>query len=169
MTRSESSDSGDGTPPTEFRDVVREEARYVVTAQIEALRDTDDKALATARINGIVLGLLVSTASISNDPTAVLNRWMITGSSILLGSLCIAVLTYTVDRPSYGIGPGYVDANLKTFDSTTTAERDLLQRYAEWIDDNSAEIRTNGNYLLATQFSFVLGLLIIGVGIYDLL
>lgn len=169
MTRSDGSETDDETAPEEFREVVREEARFVVEAQIEALRDTDDKAQATARINGIVLGLLVSAVTVSDSQAASPNPWIVAGGTMLLVSLCIAVLTYTVDRPSYGIGPGYVDTPLHQFDSMTIAEYDLLRRYAEWIEDNSEEISTNGNYLLASQFTFVLGLAVVSVGVYDVL
>lgn len=169
MSRPDSSGADDEVPPEEFLEVARDEARFVVEAQVEALRDTDDKAQATARINGIVLGLLVSAVTVSDVPTTTVNPWLVVGGSFLLVSLCVAVLTYTVDRPSYGIGPGYVDTPLPEFESETTAGYDLLERYAEWIADNSAEISTNGNYLLVSQFSFVLGLLAISVGVYGLL
>lgn len=169
MTRSDGSKTDDEAAPEEFREVVREEARFVVEAQIEALRDTDDKAQSTARINGIVLGLLVSAVTVSDSPATAPNPWIVAGGTLLLVSLCIAVLTYTVDRPSYGIGPGYVDTPLVEFESKTVAEYDLLRRYAAWIEDNSAEISTNGNYLLASQFSFVLGLVVISVGVHDVL
>lgn len=40
---------------------------------------------------------------------------------------------------------------------TTAWEQDLLATYADWIDDNSTDVRRNGQLLLATQLSLVGG------------
>ncbi len=121
--------------------------------------------MSTARINGLILGVLASAASLTDNPDAIFDVWVHIGGALLLGSLCVAVLTYTVDRPSYGIGPGYFGAVLNECESREDVENDILGRYADWIDDNSEEISTNGSHLLAAQTLFIAGLLSIGSGV----
>lgn len=169
MPADDGSRSGEVDPPDDTHDIIREEARYVIDEQLQTLRDTDQKALATARITGLILGLLVSAFSIADDPVGLIHPTAIIGAAVLIASLCISVLTYTVDRPSYGIGPGYIDIATKNLDSRDDAQNDLLARYADWIDDNSAEISTNGTYLFISQLLFILGLLLIGYAAYDLI
>lgn len=165
MTGSSSPENDEIDPPDGTYQIAREEAREVVSEQLQTLRDTDQKAMSTARINGLILGVLASAASLADNPDTIFNVWVLVGGALLLGSLCVAVLTYTVDRPSYGIGPGYFDTVLNECESQKDVENDILGRYADWIDDNSEEISTNGSYLLAAQMLFIAGLLSIGFGV----
>lgn len=154
-------------PPDDGRGIAREEARYVIDEQLQTLRDTDRKAQATARITALVLGLVVSGISFAEDPTILTGPWMVAGVAFWVGSLAVAVLTYSIDRPSYGVGPGYFDATLAGLSTKEELEDDLLARYADWIDDNSSEISTNGWYLLTSQLLFIGGILFFGVGVYQ--
>jgi len=156
-------------PSEDAKQTVREEARYVIDEQLQTLRDIDQKAMATARIIGLVLGLLASAASLADQPRTVLNWWTFSGGIALLLSLCASVVTYSVDRPSYGLGPGYFDSKFGSFDSDEGVSDDLFDRYADWIDDNSEEISTNGTYLLIAQGLFLFGLILIASGIYSIL
>jgi len=45
-----------GGPSEDGKQTVREEARHVIEEQLQTLRDIDQKAMATARIIGLVLG-----------------------------------------------------------------------------------------------------------------
>jgi hypothetical protein len=66
-------------PETEEPDVdpddglalLREESRYVVDAQLSTLRETDRKAMATARVDAVIVGLLLSAASLADSPASV--------------------------------------------------------------------------------------------------
>ncbi|PSP86380.1 hypothetical protein BRC83_00425 [Halobacteriales archaeon QS_1_68_17] len=157
---------GDKKGPSESsREQIREEARNVVSEQLETLRGTDRKAMATARINGLILGLLASAGSLADSPARAINDSMIYGGVLLLGSLGVAVLTYTVDRPSYGLGPGYFDSEFENFSTDTEVSNDLLDRYADWIDENSEEISTNGIYLFISQALFLAGLVLLAWGV----
>jgi len=121
----------------------------------------------TARVVAVVLGLLLSAASLSEEPATSLNGWLVTGSALLLGSLASAVVTYTADRPNYGVGPGYIDALPDGIEDPERLERELVDRYAEWIADNGDEIASNGTYLLAAQVQLVLGLTGVGIGLFQ--
>lgn len=149
--------------------IVREEARWVLDGQVAVLRETDRKAMATARVVAVILGLLLSAASLADAPADSLNRWHVAGTASLLGSLLVAVLTYSVDRPSLGVGSGYLDRVEQTIDSEGSVETELLQRYADWIADNNEEIGSNSTYLLVSQWLLVLGLTAVAVGMYRLL
>lgn len=111
----------------------------------------------------------LSAASLSDTPTEYLNRLHLLGSGLLLGSLLVAVLTYSVDRPSYGIGSGYIDRLPADIEDTGGVERGLLDRYADWISDNNEEIGSSSTYLLVSQWLLVLGLTIVAIGMYRLL
>lgn len=149
--------------------IVREEARWVLDGQVAVLRETDRKAMATARVVAVILGLLLSAASLADAPADSLNRWHVVGTASLLGSLLVAVLTYSVDRPSLGVGSGYLDRVERTIDSESSVETELLHRYADWIADNNEEIESNSTYLLVSQWLLVLGLTAVAVGMYRLL
>lgn len=82
--------------------VVREESRHVVDAQLRTMQETDRKAMATARVDALIAGLLLSAVSLTESPASVVNAWLLLGSTLVLASLACAVLTYSVDRPSYG-------------------------------------------------------------------
>lgn len=155
--------------PDEVGELVREEAREVLTAQLQALRETDNKALSTARMNALILGVLLSGASLADDPTGLLNNWFFVGGGLLLLSLVAAILSYSVDRPSYGIGPGYIDGPLNELDDRSDVEADLLARYADWIDANTSEIWVDNVYLAIAQFFLLAGLASVGYAVLQAL
>jgi len=163
MGADERQSSGSNSPDDGF-EIIRDEARAVVTAQLETLRETDKKALATVRINAVLLGLLISAASLSENPQQVVNNWFVAGSGLLLFSLILGIISYSVDRPNYGIGPGYFDTVITEFNSQEEIQSDLLPRYADWIDHNSMEIATDNTYLTAAHVMLVLALLLLAVG-----
>lgn len=155
-------DSNDGLS------LVREESRQVVDAQLSTLQETDRKAMATARVDAVIVGLLLSAASLADPPASVVNLWLVIGSTLLLASLACAVLTYSVDRPSYGVGPGFIDDVTERTLTERGIERAIVSRYSEWIQENGAEIASNGTYLLVAQGLLVLGLTGVAAGLFDL-
>lgn len=155
-------DSNDGLP------LVREESRHVVDAQLRTLQETDRKAMATAQVDAVIVGRLLSAASLTDSLASVVNLWLVTGSALLLASLACAVLTYSVDRPSYGVGPGFIDDVTEQDRSRQTVERAIVSRYSEWIQDNGAEIASNGTYLLIAQGLLVFGLTGVAAGLFQL-
>lgn len=147
-------------------DVLRNEARQVLNAQLRTLRETDRKSMATARVAALLLGLLLSAASLVDTPSESVNGWIVTGTAFVLASLAVAVLTYSVDRPSYGVSPDSIESMLE--DDRTATESDLLASYADWIRANGDEIASNGTYLLVSQLLLVLGLAAVAVGMFRL-
>ena len=109
-------------------DVVREESRHVVDAQLRTMQETDRKAMATARVDALLVGLLLSAASLTDSPATVVNAWLLLGSALVLTSLACSVLTYSVDRPSYGVGPGFIDDVTSSHDGTVAVERSVVKR-----------------------------------------
>lgn len=156
-------DSNDGLS------LVREESRHVVDARLRTLQETDRKAMATARVDAVIVGLLLSAASLADSPANVVNLWLLTGSTLLFASLACAVLTYSVDRPSYGVGPGFIDDVTEHTRSEQAVERAIVSRYGEWIQENGAEIASNGTYLLVAQGLLVLGLTGVATGLFQLI
>lgn len=155
-------DSNDGLA------LVREESRHVVDAQLRTLQETDRKAMTTARVDALIVGVLLSAASLTDSPASVENLWLVIGSTLLLASLACAVLTYSVDRPSYGVGPGFIDDVTEHDRSEQSVERAVVSRYSEWIQENGAEIASNGTYLLVEQGLLVFGLTGVAAGLFQL-
>jgi hypothetical protein len=149
--------------------LLRDEARQVLDAQLRTLRDTDRKAMATARVDALILGLLLSAGSLADAPRTAINPWLVGGTSFVLGSLAVAVLTYSVDRPSYGVNPTFIETTLKNREQREAVESDLLAGYAEWIRSNGDEISSNSTYLLVSQGLLVVGLSAVATGIYEAL
>lgn len=154
---------------SESLDLVKGEARAVIDAQLEVLRSTDEKALATVRITSLILGIFVSAASLSDAPVQFTGPLFFLGGGLLFGSTLVAIISYTADRPSYGIGPGYLDDVYPELNSQPEIKRDLLDRYANWIEDNSREIATDSFYLSVSQSLLILGLLAIATGVWRVL
>lgn len=148
--------------------VLRTEARYVLDAQLRTLRETDRKSMTTARVAALILGLLLSAGSLADTPGRAVNVWIVVGTALVLTSLAVAVLTYSVDRPNYGVSPEYLEAALGADRGHERVESRLLAGYAGWIRDNGDEIASNGTYLLVSQGFLVLGLGGIAVGMYQL-
>ena len=163
---SDGSGSEADDPLDDAASLLREEGRQVIDSQLQTLRDTDRKALATARMIALILGLLLSALSLSETPTEELNNWLVGGGALLLLSLGIAVLTYSVDRPSFGVGPGYFDEAIAEHSTRDQIEGDLLEQYANWIEDNGADISSNSTYLLITQSTLIAGIGFIAYGIF---
>ncbi|WP_248517323.1 hypothetical protein [Salinarchaeum laminariae] len=133
------------------------------------MHETDRKAMATARVDALIVGLLLSAASLAESPAGVVNPWLVGGSTLLLASLACAVLTYSVDRPSYGVGPGFIDDVTARERPEIAIERVVVSSYGEWIEENGDEIASNGTYLLVAQGLLVVGLTGIAAGLYQLL
>ena len=146
-------------------EMLRTESREVVAEQLTLLRETDKKAIATTRLIALLLGLLLSAASLADDPLAFTNAAVILGGMLLFCAFVLGTFSFSVDRPAHGLGPGYFDEELPRFEQHQTVCSDLLSRYADWIDENSLHIETNGNYLLASQASLIVGLALVAAGI----
>lgn len=167
MPANDGRSGGSDRPRGDSTDLLRDEARQVLEAQLRTLRDTDRKAMATARVDALILGLLLSAGSLADAPKAAINPWLVGGTSFVLGSLAVAVLTYSVDRPSYGVNPAYIEATLENREPCKAIEPDLLAGYAEWIRANGDEISSNSTYLLVSQGLLVVGLSAVSTGIYE--
>lgn len=154
--------------PDEGKEILRKEARTVLAAQLKTLRESDEKAIATVRITGLILGLVISAISISEQPEEAFTGEVLIlfglGGFSLLVSIVFGILSYSADRPSFGLGPGYFDREMEKFDETNDIYDDLLNRYADWIEDNSEEIATDGTYLNIALLLLVVGLVLFGVG-----
>lgn len=159
---------GDGGPDEDStrHSIVRDEAREVLDAQLESLRQTDAKALATVRVSALIGGVYVSAISITDTPSDVINLPFILAGIALFLSISFGVLSYAVDRPSHGIGPGYIDDIFPELDSDQAVKEDLVNRYADWIAENNEEIVNDSFYLSVSQGLLLMTLLFFGLGIW---
>lgn len=79
-------DSGNNghVPDLDTLDLAHEEARDVLNHQIDLLDDIVEKALQIVRLSGLILGLVISAASLSGDPFQFVNAWSVTVDGFLI-------------------------------------------------------------------------------------
>lgn len=142
------------------------DAKRVVDHQIDDLDDIDDKALRTVRITMVVFGILVASAQLEGAE-AVVTRWTLAGSSLLIGSIIAGVLTYSASNPHFGPGPDYLESVLEESYSATEERYEAVSSYASWMRKNEGIVQQNGTYLLITQVLLIAGLICLAYGIGD--
>lgn len=153
---------------THRHSILRDEAREVLDAQLESLRQTDAKALATVRVSALIGGVFVSAISVTDEPSKIINLPFILAGIALFMSISFGVLSYAVDRPSHGIGPGYIDDIFPELDSDQAFKEDLVDRYADWIEENNEDIATDSFYLSVSQGLLLVTLLFFALGVWML-
>lgn len=141
-----------------------EQARCVLDHQIAKLRDIDEKALRTVRITVLFLGLVFSVTQLEGTSEFV-NGLTILGGASLVASIGFGVLTYTASEPDFGPGPSYVDDLLNSDPTSDEWKATLLAGYGDWMEDTREVNGENAFWLLCTQASLVVGVLLIGIGV----
>lgn len=144
-----------------------EESRAVLDHEIAILNDIDDKAIWTVRTAVLIIGLVVSAASITGNrgvstPTPVKVSAGL-GVSVLLASLVSGVMTYSIAAPEPGISAQYRTAVLDEDIPEREWRRELLEGYNRWIAQMQLVNERNGYYLFVTQSLLLLGVLLLSV------
>jgi len=171
-------DSGDNessSDPLEEHDIdslrlSQEETRAVLDHQIESFRRIDDKAARTFRLDGLLLGLILTglsfiTQSESVDFSTVLNNWTIAGVVLLIASFILAVVTYTVTDVNTGLGP----ADIRRLVTEEYTEKHwlilLLRSEAAWMEENTRRQDINGKLLTASHIALIAAVSSLSLGI----
>lgn len=137
--------------------VTREEARAALDHQIEALDDIDDKAAHTLRLNVLLIGVVLTMASVfaSSNATPPIGR--VANSLVVAGTLAsgISMITsiWVYSSTSYRTGAGPSD--VREFLSRNPPEGELLAAlvcsYAAWMERNSQLNRRDGFTLFVSH------------------
>lgn len=143
------------------------ESRAVLDHEIDILNDIDDKAVWTVRTAVLVVGLVVSAASITGNrglslPTPVKVSAGL-GVSVLLGAMVSGVMTYAISAPEPGISAQYRAAVLDGTIPEAQWRRELLDGYDRWIAQMQDVNEKNGYYLFVTQTLLLLGVVLLSV------
>lgn len=157
----------EGDPDIESLRVTRDEAREVINLQIDTIRNIDDKAAYTLRLNIIIVGVLLTIASllVGDGPTPGLERFplqsMVVGFLFSALSFIFSLWTYTSTKNETGPGP----SDLNRLRSYQYEEKRwlkvLLKAYAYWMKENEKVNRRDSLALfLAHIFLFM------GIGYY---
>lgn len=140
------------------------ESRAVLDDQLDELADIGDKALWTVRTSLIVLGIVVSTASLANAETlrrlheAVLALWLL-GVCLLLTASVYGLGTYFGADRARGISPEF-----RRRARNGLSNRDwhvlLLDGYDGWIEEMELTTDRYGTHLFRAQAVFIGGVLV---------
>jgi hypothetical protein len=157
--------NADGTTDADALWAIRTEARDSLEMTAEAIESKDDKALATVRINVVLVGL-ISTA-VSSFPSALqLPDW---AALLGLGSLAVptglGILTYSGTDYPPGVGPEYLaDARRASYSAGEWLAWMSVQ-YEGWTTEAMAAHRTEAVLLRWTHTAQAVGVLVLAAGL----
>lgn len=164
-----------GSPRDEFSEPeayesMLEESRAVLGHQIEFLNQMDDAALRTARTSVIVIGIVVSAASVgpenlNHDGSRVPLAVAALGILSLIGSIVFGVHTFRRSDATLGAGPDFT-REVRTERYSRIEWYDLLlQGYDEWHEEMREELAENSRFLAAVQALMLLGVLLLACAV----
>ncbi|QLH79386.1 hypothetical protein HZS55_19715 [Halosimplex rubrum] len=165
--------SGDPELLPEFRD----EARETVDNQVATLNDIDTKASRILRLNIVLIGVLVSAASIAakagsgnqSGITAVepfLNVYMQTGVGALVGSTAFAAMTYTTSELDVGLSSNNLKTLLESDFSRTDIEELVVKNYIVRINFNRSTNIRNIPLIQLTILLVIAAIVSFSLGLY---
>lgn len=152
-----------------------EEARTVLDHQIESVRNLDDKAAKTFRLDAVFLGLTLTAVSLlvrsdSFQVSPFVNAGTVAGVIALIASFIFAVLTFTVTDMHSGIGPADIE---RLVDEKYTEEEWLallVRSEAAWMAGNEKQQSLNVKFLIVSHVALLIAIICFSVGIvYPLL
>ena len=147
-------------------EILREEAREVITAQLRQSEEIDSKALETIKVIAVLVGLVVSAAAISETPSLYLTVQLVQlGGILLFASFVVSITAYSSDRPYVGVGDGKLERHLQESPGKTDVLEDLVRSYSSWIHHNNRELATDYWYLVMAQILLICGFSVILLGV----
>lgn len=153
--------------------VTREEAREALDHQIAALNDIDDKAAHTLRLNVLLLGIILTMASVLASSNAtptiegIVNSFVVAGTLASGVSMVTSIWAYTSTSYRIGTGPSDVRALLPRNPPEDEWLAALLYNYVAWMERNSRLNRRDAFALFVSHVClFVsMGYYAVGVGV----
>lgn len=150
--------------------LTHDEARSVLNHQIQTFNDVDSKAARTFRLDAILLGLLLTAASLvvqaeAFDIAPYINLFTITGVLLLIFSFIVAVITYTTTTIQTGLGP----TDIQRLVTEQYTEKEwlilLLRSEAAWMQQNERQQTINGTLLTVSHVALILAILAFSAGV----
>ncbi|WP_135823540.1 hypothetical protein [Halorussus ruber] len=142
----------------------REEARVVLNHQLDALSDLHTKAVRTVRITGVVLGLVLSAATLPGARRFA-NGFTLAGVGALAVTLLTGLVAYSASDPKVGIGPQYL-SNIRTGNYGEEEWFDaLVSGYENWIEEMEELNDGNARMLTVTQLCLGVAVMLLATGV----
>ncbi|WP_434531916.1 hypothetical protein ACODNH_23590 (plasmid) [Haloarcula sp. NS06] len=146
-----------------------QEARTVLDHQIQTFRKIDDKAARTFRLDGLLLGLILTALSFLSSSKALdvvnfVNIYTLVGVILLIVSFILAVATFTVTNIRTGVSQN----DIQRLVDKKYSERDwlilLLRSEGAWMDENDGKQSTNTTLLTLSHLALILAVISISIG-----
>ncbi|MFC7156489.1 hypothetical protein ACFQPA_13650 [Halomarina halobia] len=156
----------------EISKLALEEARRTVDDQIQTLTDIDSKAIAILRLDGVLLGLILTGLSIiaRTDQVGfdiVANTYTIFGAVALLLSIASGALTYNASDYRAGISAADVVDLVEVEYTLEGVHQGLALGYAEFIEKNFRTNITNALGITLTIYLTVAALAFFVLGVVE--
>jgi len=160
-------DAGESTGNEDgCEELIYDEARTVLEYQVETLNDIDDKAARTVRITALLVGGVFGAVSFGDRSSLVVNQFTWWGSVSLLLAVVLGMTTYSQSSPFFGPKPSDWEKIRERAGSKREAKEVLVREgYRGWINGNSNINEINSYFLLLTQWSIAVSLLLFGAGL----
>lgn len=161
-------------PDIEVLRSARAESRAVSDHQLAVLAEIDEKAIWSVRTALIVLGLLISVASLAEGSTirsvsTLVSVFAVAGTLALLFTVWFGMFTYHWSFEAFGISPQERKTALSGRVDERAWLRELLtEGYAVWIERQTSFNVYNNRFLAVTHLLLSLGvtLVITAGGLY---
>lgn len=138
--------------------VTREEASNVLTRQIEAMNEIKRKSAHVFRINLLLLGVVLTVASLLAGNTATPELHQVKNGLVLTGigtsgiSIVASLVVLTGPKYQTGLGSSDVRMALRQRQSEKKWLTTLLYSYAGWMRRNETTSQRDGTALYVAQF-----------------
>lgn len=149
----------------------RDESRTVLDHQLDVLAEIDEKAIWSVRTAIIVLGLLISVASLTDGGTSqstsfLVSSLAVSGTLALLFTVWFGMFTYHWSFEAFGIGPRERTVALSGgIDERAWLNALLRDGYPVWIERQTIFNVYNNRFLAITHLLLSLGVsLVIAAG-----
>jgi len=152
-------------------ELTREELRTTFEYQVQRLREIDAKAIEILKANLLLIGIVVTAASILVQTEFVVspfvNAFALVGVFLLLLSTALAGVTYTSSNLRGGLDPDAVESAIaaRRAEEVAAFEERLLRSYARWIDYNARMTAINDMLATVTVLLVILAFVYVGIGI----
>lgn len=147
-----------------------QESGKTLQYQLQSLNDIDSKAISILRVNVLLLGLILTAASLVADSSLDLamfgNIYLYTGIVSLIFSSTIAALTYTASDIEVGIPSDKIN---EVIDSDLTEEEFELavaQSHTRWIWFNNKTNIINAPLITLTNILLIISISNLALGVY---
>ena len=149
--------------------ISQEEARTVLDHQIDTVSEVDQKAAETTRLVGLMLGLILTAASIIAQSALTLDPYLnwatFSGIVLLIAAFIASVITYSSTNIEAGIGKSDIQ---RLIDGKYTEKEWLillLRSEGEWMEENEKRLQQNTRWLFVAHFFLIAGVIFVVAGV----